>query len=587
MRYLFRAAIQNRKHLSLLALTFISMCLLALASQLEVFSLGVITRGSSGGKGDGVVEQGVEWLSPYINLTDDVKSLALFVVFVAFFKAISLFLHRFSTRMVAIKISRDLRQSYFDHIQSLPMEFYEKYNIGSLSSRVVADSKMVAEAINSCLLNYLQTPFLVATSLFFCFLSSWKLSLFVFLGLPLILFPIVFIARQIKRISRHIQKNQEVFASVIIDFLSGIQTVKVFAMEEFSRKKYQEQNNKMADLETRIARYDVAARPIVHMIGMGFLASAIIVGLYIFGMSVSEVLFYCGMLFLLYEPIKKFSEENTLIQKGVAAAERMYEVLSIEPKIQDESGAAVFTDFKKGIEFDNVWFRYGEEWVLRGVTFTVEKGKTVAIVGPTGGGKSTIVQLLPRLYDVQKGQIRIDGEPLKSYTQTSLREKIAFVPQKPFLFLDTVAENISFGRPFSREAIELAAKKAQAEEFIQRLPKTYDTMLSEAGRNLSGGQQQRLAIARALVKDAPILVLDEATSALDAISEDRVKKVLEGLRGFLTQIVVAHRLSTIEDADKIIYIERGEIVAEGTKEELLVSCPGFRKMWETVYKTKK
>ena len=224
-----------------------------------------------------------------------------------------------------------------------------------------------------------------------------------------------------------------------------------------------------------------------------------------------------------------------------------------------------------------------EQWVLKGVSFTVRKGETVAIVGPTGSGKSTIVQLLPRLYDVQKGEICIDGYPLNHYTQKSLRENIAFVPQKPFLFLDTVAENIAFGRPFSQEEVQEAARQAHADEFIQQLPQGYQTILLETGKNLSGGQQQRLAIARALIKKAPILILDEATSALDAMSENHIKRALAQLQGKMTQIIIAHRLSTIEHADKIIYLEKGEKIAEGTKDELLQICPSFKMMWEMMH----
>ena len=238
------------------------------------------------------------------------------------------------------------------------------------------------------------------------------------------------------------------------------------------------------------------------------------------------------------------------------------------------------------IDFENVWFRYEERWVLRGVSFSIKKGETVAFVGPTGSGKSSLVQLLPRLYDIEKGAIRINGRSIRDFTQKSLREAIAFVPQRPFLFLDTVAANISFGRKFSEGEIETAACKAHADEFIRLLPEGYQTPLSEAGKNLSGGQQQRLAIARALVKNAPLLILDEATSSLDALSENRIKSALADLHGKITQIIIAHRLSTIEHADKIFYLDGGEIVAEGTKEQLLQSCPSFRKMWEHMYHNK-
>ena len=248
-------------------------------------------------------------------------------------------------------------------------------------------------------------------------------------------------------------------------------------------------------------------------------------------MSISQLIVFCGLLQLVYEPVKKFADENANIQRGVVAAERMFEVLNLSLILKTIKALIELSNFNDKIEFENVWFRYQEEWILKDVSFTVNKGETVAIVGPTGAGKSTIVQLIPRLFEVQKGEIRIDGKPLNAYTQKSLRDQIAFVSQKPFLFFDTVAANIAFGRNFSREKIESAAKRAHAEEFISRLPQKYDSMLAEAGQNLSGGQQQRLAIARALVKEAPVLILDEATSALDSISELHIKHAIAACMG--------------------------------------------------------
>lgn len=636
MRRLFTIAFSNHHHRFLIALTITAMCLLTFASQLEIFALGVITKKgpdffelfapSKNGKlersetvtkeqldtrwkeidsenkgfitknqaslflsklkNHDFIEQAINGINKVFPVSDNLKNLAILLVFVAIFKASTLFIHRFSTRLVAIRVSRDLRQDYFEHIQSLPMDFYQQYNIGSLSSRVVGDAALIAEAINACLVNYLQTPFTVITTLTLCFLTSWKLSLIIFFGFPLIVFPITFLAKRVKRISKQIQQNQERFASVLIDFLAGIQTVKVFAMEEFSLKKYREQNHRMASLEQKSARYDLSSRPVVHTIGMFFLATALVYGLYILRMSVSEVLFYCGLLYVFYEPIKKFAEENSHIQRGIAAAERMFEVMELKPQIVDHDGAISLEKFDGSIEFDKVWFRYADQWVLKDVSFSIKKGETVAIVGPTGAGKSTIVQLLPRLYELQKGEIRIDGKPLHCYTQRSLRENIAFVPQKPFLFLDTVSENISFGRKFTIQQIQEAAQKAHADEFITQLPAGYATELCEAGKNLSGGQQQRLAIARALVKNAPILVMDEATSALDNVSEFQIKTALRQLKHQVTQIIIAHRLSTIEDADRIIYLENGEKIAEGPKDELLQSCPGFKRMWEMMHSAK-
>jgi ABC-type multidrug transport system fused ATPase/permease subunit len=263
----------------------------------------------------------------------------------------------------------------------------------------------------------------------------------------------------------------------------------------------------------------------------------------------------------------------------------MFEVLDLKPQIQDCNGAIELKQFESMIEFDRVSFRYHKDWVIRDLSFTVRKGEVVAIVGPTGAGKSTVVQLLPRLYDVQQGEIRIDGIAINAYSQRSLREHIAFVPQRPFLFYDTVAENIAFGCAYSPDEIRLAAERAYAHEFIIDLPQGYNTLLAEMGKSLSGGQQQRLAIARALVKKAPILVMDEATSSLDAISENRIKRAIYELQGEITQILIAHRLSTIEHVDRIIFLDQGEKIAEGSKEELLRDCKPFRIMWDAYYQS--
>jgi ABC-type multidrug transport system fused ATPase/permease subunit len=391
---------------------------------------------------------------------------------------------------------------------------------------------------------------------------------------------VVFLTRRVKKISRQLQKNQERFSSVLLDFLAGIQTVKIFAMEAFSLRKYKEQNDQMALLESKSAKYNLLTRPVLHLIATSCLAVVVLFGLYTLHMTVGQLIMFCVLLHMFYEPVKKFAEENANVQKGVVAAERMFEVLNIKPQIQDCPGAIELETFSDSIEFDHVWFKYDNDWVIRDLSFTVRKGEVIALVGATGAGKSTIVQLLPRLYDVQKGEIRIDGKPLNIYTQKSLRERISFVPQRPFLFYDTVAENIAFGRDFSREEIEEAARKAYADEFVVDLPNGYDTLLAEMGKSLSGGQQQRLAIARALVKKAPILVMDEATSSLDAISENRIKLAIRELQGEATQILIAHRLSTIEHVDRIIFLEKGQKIAEGTKDDLLATCMPFRLLWE-------
>lgn len=626
MKLLFRIALQNRRHLALLLVTFVAMLMLVFGKQLEMFAFKVLTSKEAGffelfardgrkadrvtkeqvdqvwrkldreDKGyitqqdterfiikrtrDNPIDQAVAWLNDRIGIHDSLKALAAFLAMIAVFKGIGVFAQRYTTKLVAVRVGADLRQKYFEHIQMLPMSYYQKQNMGAISSRVVTDSTVIAEALNSFLVNYLQTPVMVVSTMAVCFAASWKLSLIVFIGFPAVVVPIAVLARMIKMVAKQLQRNQERFTSVLIDFLNGIQTIKIFAIEELSLRKYKSQNDDMARLEARAGLYDASSRPIVHSVATMFMAGAMIYGLYIERMDVSQVLLYCGLLIMLYEPVKQFAEMNVIIQRGVAAAERMNDVMALRPSLEDAPDAQPFTGIEQGIEFRNVHFRYEDEWVLRGLSFSVKKGETVAIVGPTGAGKSTIVQLIPRLYDPQEGEILIDGRPLKAYTQRSLREQIAFVPQRPFVFIDTVAQNISCGRDYSDEEVRQAAVRAHADEFIRNLPDGYDTLLSETGKNLSGGQQQRLAIARALVKRAGILVMDEATSSLDAVSESRIKTAIEELHGDVTQIIIAHRFSTIENADRIVYIDRGEKVHEGTREEMLQNCPPFRLMWE-------
>ena len=460
------------------------------------------------------------------------------------------------------------------------MSFYQQHNIGALSPRVVNDAEQIADGINSMLVNYLQTPFALVTTFSLCMLISWQLSCIVIFGFPLLVVPIIFLAKRIKRIAKQIQKKQEVFASILVEFLSGVQTIKIFAMENFSLSKYKQQNEEMAKLERKSARYDLSSRPVLHTIGIICLVAALLIGLYGLDLPLHEVLFFCGLLSTVYEPIKKFAEENARIQRGIAASDRMYEVMDVQPEIVDLDGAKELTGFFGEISFQNVSFQYDQQAILSDVSFTVKKGQKVAICGPTGAGKSTIVNLLVRLYDPNKGKILIDNVDIKDISQRSLRDSIAFVPQKPFLFYDTVFENVRFGRLYTIEEVKHACVLAHADEFIQKMPEQYDTMLAEAGKSLSGGQQQRLAIGRALVKNAPILVMDEATSSLDAESEQKIKDALSSLRGTITQIIIAHRLSTIEDADKIIFIAHGKKIAEGTKDELLERCPQFKKMWD-------
>lgn len=623
MKLLLKAAFRTKKHLRYLIFSFLTLFGVTIANQLEMLTIGVIANNGTDfftlfGDKDMVRKENVEkkWdeidldktgtitkrgavvylskaksehpMRKYLNeikawfqnSENSLAKIVLALISVAIFKGFFLFFSRYTTRILGIKISRDLRQQYFNHIQTLSMSFYQKYNIGSLSTRVVGDSSQIALSINSWISNYLHTPFTLSTTLGLCFYLSWKLSLVVFFALPMIYFPIQIITRKVKKVSRVIQKNQEGFASVLIDFLAGIQTVKIFSMEHFTFEKYQKQNDDMEWLESKASRYDLMTRPILHFVTTLCLVLILFFGLYVMKIQLAELIVYCGLVHLFYEPIRKYADENANIQRGVVAAERLFEVLNTKPEIQDKENPIDMSGFESSIVFDHVWFRYENEWILKDVSFEVKKGETVAIVGATGSGKSTILQLLPRLYDVEKGEIRIDGRPLSDYSQQSLRSQISYVPQKPFLFNDTIGANIIYGKELSHEEVILASKRAHAHEFISELPDQYESHIAEMGKNLSGGQQQRIAIARALAKNASILILDEATSSLDSLSERKIQDAIVGLRGQMTQIIVAHRLSTIEHADRVIFIEKGIKIAEGTIEHLIATCSEFKAMRE-------
>ncbi len=340
MRALLKAAFRSGRHFRWLGYSFITLIGVTIANQLEMFTLGLVINA-------GPSNRFFEGVKAYIEFGDHkMEKVAIALLCVAAFKAFFLFSSRYTTRILAIKISRDLRQQYFEHIQELSMSFYQKYNIGALSTRVMGDATQIALSINSWITNYLHTPFTVITSLFFCFYLSWKLSLIIFVGVPLIIIPVRLITGRVKKITRRLQKNQEKFASVLIDFLAGIQTVKIFSMERFTCKKYREQNDDMERLETKTGLYDLMTRPILHFVTTFCLVVILFIGLYWMKMELAEIIIFCGLLHLFYEPIRKFADENACVQRGVIAAERLFEVLNIAPEIIDEKGAIEISDFE-------------------------------------------------------------------------------------------------------------------------------------------------------------------------------------------------------------------------------------------------
>lgn len=630
MKLLLKAVLRHKKHLVVLGFSLLSILGLTLSSQAEIFSLGMIAKTGPDafllfarkkdqqlvkenelsqqqilerwseispdsdrltlaqanayiaryGKGSSSITAKLSrGISQYIDLSR-FSSLVLFLILVAIFKAITLFFQRFLAQAVSIRVSYDLRKDYFAALQRLPMTFFHAHDMGNLSSRVITDSAAISLAVNSLMMNYIQAPVTLILALAVCLSISWKFSLLLCVSFPVLILPIVIIARKIKLLAKKIQRNQDQFSSVLLDFLSGILTVKVFRTEAFAFKKYCDQNAHIAALEEKSAAYALLPRPLLHTIASLFFAFVVIIGLYKFHLPPEELIVFCGLLYLIYDPVKKFGDENTNIMKGCAAAERFYEVLD-HPDLYHEDEGQTFCGLQSSVEFQNVSFSYGERHqILKNINFTIAKGEAVGIVGPTGSGKTTIAQLLPRLYEVSQGEILFDGIPARNYSKSSLRDHIGCVLQQPFLFYDTIWNNLTFGKDFSEKDVIEALKQAHAYEFVKNMPQGIHSLLEEAGKNLSGGQQQRLTIARALLKNASILILDEATSSLDVVSENYIKEMIGKLKGQCTQIIIAHRLSTLEHVDRVIYLEGGEKIAEGRKDELLATCPPFLKMWE-------
>ncbi|BAE81399.1 ABC transporter for multidrug [Chlamydia felis Fe/C-56] len=631
MKLLLKAVLRHKKHLTLLGFSLLAILGLTVSSQAEIFSLGLIAKTGPdafvlfarkennrlvkasqlsqeqilerwsdispnsepittaqanayisryGNGATSITSKLSRFISHYIDLSR-FGSLALFLVFVAIFKAITLFFQRFLSQVVAIRVSCDLRRDYFQALQKLPMTFFHAHDMGNLSSRVITDSTSIAQAVNSLMVNYVQAPITLTLALAVCLSISWKFSLLVCIAFPVLILPIVIIARKIKALAKKIQKNQDKFSSVLLDFLAGIVTVKVFCTESFAFKKYCDQNSQIAALEEKSAAYGLLPRPLLHTIASLFFAFVVIIGLYKFNIAPEELIVFCGLLYLIYDPVKKFGDENTTIMKGCAAAERFYEVLSHPDQYNESADSREFLGLARSVEFRDVSFSYdNEKTVLKNLSFTINKGEAIGIVGSTGSGKTTVSKLLPRLYQVSQGEILLDGISIKEYSKSSLRNHIGCVLQHPFLFYDTIWNNLTCGKDIPEEDVIHALKQAHAYEFVQRMPLGVHSLLEESGKNLSGGQQQRLTIARALLKNASILILDEATSSLDPISENYIKEIIGRLKGQCTQIIIAHKFSTLEHVDRVIYLEHGEKVAEGMKDELLSSCPSFLKMWE-------
>lgn len=489
---------------------------------------------------------------------------------------------------VGEKIVANLRESLYAHLQRLSLAYFDRTATGLLMSRIINDVNLIQGAVSNSVTGFLKDAFTIVGLIGVIFYRDWQLAILAVLVLPIAVFPIVKFGKKLRKISTQSQKTMAEISVHLHETLSGNRIVRAFSTEDYEIERFGQKVRKFFQLTMKDVSIKSMSSPIMEFLGGIGIAAIIWYGGYnvIKGHSTPGTFFsFLTALLMLYEPIKHLSGVNNTIQQGLAAAVRVFEVLDLKEEIQDQKGAEVIPGIRQDIVFRHVSFGYGNDWVLKDINFEIRAGEIVAIVGTSGGGKTTLVNLIPRFYEASEGDILIDGRSVKTITQASLRRQIGIVTQQTILFNDTVRNNIAYGSPDkTEEDIIRAAQAAYAYDFIQRLPEKMDTLIGEQGVRLSGGERQRISIARALLKDAPILILDEATSSLDSDSEAEVQRALENLMKGRTTFIIAHRFSTIRNVDRILVLSQGRIVEEGNHDRLMELDGEYKRLYEIQFR---
>lgn len=513
--------------------------------------------------------------------------IALVVVFII--KGIFRFLQNYEMNYCGLKVLETLRNELHSKIVRLPIYFFDENQTGMLMSRILSDVTLIRASLPSLVMLIRQVLTMLGL-LFVVFYRDPYLATFAVLVLPIAVYPFIYFGKKLRKLGRKNQSKISDVSSFLQEIFSGIKVVKAFSTEEKEDKNFQKENSRLVNIAIKEIKYNELSSPVMEFIG------AVGAGLVVWyggsqvvaGESTPGTFFsFMTALVMLYDPLKKLTSANLTIQKALAGAERVFQILDSPELAIERAGEKELKPPFKELVFKDVTFTYpgSEKPALQNINLTIKNGEKVAIVGPSGAGKSTLVNLIPRFYIQQKGTIFLNGLPLEEYSLTSLRLFMGIVSQDNFLFNTTIRENIRYGlTEASEEEVIAAAKAAYAHDFIMKLPQQYDTVIGERGVKLSGGQKQRITIARAILKNPPLLILDEATSALDTESERIVQKALDNLMAKRTSIVIAHRLSTVLSSDKIVVLNQGEIVAIGKHEELLNNCELYRKIYEMQFR---
>ena len=467
-----------------------------------------------------------------------------------------------------------MRNDMFERTMSMNVGYFSDQRKGDIMSKITSDVMVVQFCITNTLQVMFREPFLILGYVVMMVNISWQLTVFSILYLPVVALIIGSIVKRLRHPAQQGQERMGEMVSVMEESLSGVKAIKSYNAFEYISSKFRKINEVMSDILLSMARKQQAASPMSEFLGITAISVVLVFGgsLVTKGvMTAAGFVAYIAAFSQLTRPLRSFIDQFANINQGIAAGERIFSIIDAESAVQDKADAVALEEFKDKIEFKNISFSYdSSREVLHDVSFTVRKGETVALVGPSGGGKSTLSELIPRFYDPAVGEISIDGKPLADYTQESLREKMGIVSQDTILFNDSIRANIAMGREdATEEQIIAAAKIANAHDFIMQTEAGYDTNVGDRGMKLSGGQRQRLSIARAVLRNPEILILDEATSALDTESEKLVQEALTSLLEGRTSVVIAHRLSTIHNADRIIVIDQGRIAEQGTHSELV------------------